>query len=80
VKQEGEKPDSVYEIYVQKMIPKEIETVPYRFKTERYLSRKANIQQLKRGKVIADVEAEDSSSEEESEVKYAGMKAFYDKD
>jgi len=61
------------------MIPKEIETVPYRFKTERYLSRKANIQQLKRGKVIADAEAEDSSSEEESEVKYAGMKTFYDK-
>jgi hypothetical protein len=74
--------DPLYEIYVQELVPKATVCKPYRYNTEAYRARKAQVlaKKQKTGASGAVDDADSSSEDEDDPSKYRNIECFWDLD
>lgn len=71
--------DPFYELYVQKLVPKDLKVPSYRYKNKAYLARKAAIIRTTLPFFVDNVEEADSGSEEDDNPeKYKDLQCFWD--
>ena len=71
--------DCLYEIYIQELTPKTTECLPYRYRSDGYLERKAVTIKRKKGRSSTNLEDTDSSSEDEDDPdKFKDDDCFWD--